>query len=74
MIEPRPNCFSIDRMAASTALLRSLFFSGDVPLISAPRSVIATLLLAPVIDRRGAFAVATPEIGGAVARWRPPAS
>src|SRR4029079_483744 len=30
MIAPRPNCFSIWRMAASTARLRSPFFSGVV--------------------------------------------
>src|SRR5436190_11644604 len=36
MIEPRPNCFSIARMAASTARVRSLGFSAlSTPLLSA---------------------------------------
>ena len=51
MIEPRPNCFSMARIAESTALARSLGRSAAVARVSAPRSVIVTLLLAPVLDR-----------------------
>src|SRR5512140_2413179 len=40
MIEPRPNCFSIARIAASTALVRSV----PLPRESVPRSIMATYL------------------------------
>src|SRR6266536_1531301 len=52
MIEPRPNCFSIDRIAASTARPRSA--RARSPLRSStPRSpVIAILSLAPVLLSR----------------------
>src|SRR3954468_20630606 len=63
MIEPRPNCFSIERMAASTALVRSVFAR------STARSGVA--LIAPL--RSAAFCCPVPVIviPGLLRRLRP---
>src|ERR1035437_2090648 len=56
------------RIADSTALVRSLGRSAAVARVSAPRSVITTLLLAPVLDRIDDLGLAER-----VAGWRPSA-
>src|SRR6478735_5855196 len=63
MIEPRPNCFSIERMAASTALVRSVVARSTV------RSGVA--LVAPL--RSAAFCCPVPVIvmPDLLARLRP---
>src|SRR6266511_3885042 len=63
MIEPRPNCFSIDRIAASTARPRSA--RARSPLRSSiPRSpVIAILSIAPVLFWRRMPSATVPSGG-----------
>src|SRR5687767_9242897 len=49
MIEPRPNCFSIDRIAASTARVRSVAgrSSLSTPLLSAPANLTVPEMVMP---------------------------